>query len=177
MAWTSPITFVQNTVLTAAQVNTYLRDNMIETMPAKATTVGSYFVTVSRNQMTERLAKQGYVTTSQTSAQSDGYIDLATSGPYVSCVTGTRALVSVSCLMSHSTTAAVFMGFAVSGATEIDPSDDKATLTRADQIIATGASFLVEGLTPGSHIFTAKYRNSGAGTGTFSERRLCVIPL
>lgn len=177
MAWTAPITFVPNSALTASQLNTYLRDNMAETMPAKATAAGNYFVTRSRNEIVERTAVQGYVTTSQTSVQSDGYIDLATSGPYVTVTTGTKALVSVSCLMSHTTTAAVFMGYAVSGATEIDPTDDRATLTRADQIISTGATFLQDGLTPGIHTFTAKYRNSGAGTGTFTERRIAVVPL
>lgn len=176
MAWTAPITFVPG-VLTASQLNTYLRDNMVETMPAKATAAGNHFVTTARNEMSERLAKQGYIATSQTSVQSDGYVDLATSGPYVACLTGPKALVTVSCLMSHSTTAAVFMGYAVSGATEIDPTDDRATLTRSDQIIATSATFLQEGLEPGVNTFTTKYRNSGAGTGTFTERRINVFPL
>ena len=40
MAWTSPRTWVALEVLTAALLNTHLRDNLLETAPAKVTTQG-----------------------------------------------------------------------------------------------------------------------------------------
>lgn len=43
MAWTAPGTAVGNTLLTAAFWNTHVRDNMLETAPAKATQAGQIF--------------------------------------------------------------------------------------------------------------------------------------
>lgn len=40
MAWTSPRTWVALEVLTAALLNTHLRDNLLQTAPAKVTTAG-----------------------------------------------------------------------------------------------------------------------------------------
>ncbi len=49
MAWTAPITFTSGSVLTAAQLNTYLRDNLNETAPAKFTAAGQLFVSTAAN--------------------------------------------------------------------------------------------------------------------------------
>lgn len=43
MAWIAPQTWVAETVVTAAQMNESLRDNMLETEAAKATTAGGIF--------------------------------------------------------------------------------------------------------------------------------------
>lgn len=40
MAWTSPLTWEDGVVYTAAQMNAQIRDNLLETGPAKATTLG-----------------------------------------------------------------------------------------------------------------------------------------
>jgi hypothetical protein len=42
---------------------------------------------------------------------------------------------------------------------------------------AIGATFLITGITPGSATFTAKYRVSGGGTGTYANRTITVVPL
>ena len=54
MVWTVPITFVDADPLTAAQLNVFLRDNMLETGPGKATTGARLLTTFGVNQIGER---------------------------------------------------------------------------------------------------------------------------
>jgi hypothetical protein len=49
MAWTAPGTAVGNTLLTAAFWNTHVRDNLLETAPAKATAAGQLFQATAPN--------------------------------------------------------------------------------------------------------------------------------
>src|SRR5690606_12967068 len=44
MAWSAPMTAVSGSVFTAAQFNQFVRDNLNETAPARATTAGAHFV-------------------------------------------------------------------------------------------------------------------------------------
>lgn len=60
MAWTDPITFRNGDPLTAAQLNTFIRDNMNETATAKATTAGRFIAVSGLNQVTERQWARGY---------------------------------------------------------------------------------------------------------------------
>jgi hypothetical protein len=63
------------------------------------------------------------------------------------------------------------MGFSVDGA-----APEATRVLAADRIeLQASATYLVTGLSPGSHTFTAKYRTS-AGTATFSNRQLVVVP-
>ena len=120
------------------------------------------------------------VATSQTTSSAT-YTDLATVGPSVTLITGTKALVVVSANVSNSSlNTNNFVSFAVSSATTLAASD-----TRGMQIpITVSASLnprlsivtLLTGLTAGSNVFTAKYRCSG-GTATFLDRDISVIDL
>src|SRR3972149_2928849 len=56
MAWTAPRTWVAAEILTAALLNTHLRDNLLETGPAKVTTQGDLLYATAANALT-RLAK------------------------------------------------------------------------------------------------------------------------
>lgn len=49
MAWTSPRTWVTAELITASQMNTHVRDNELETAPAKATTKGDGFWATGAN--------------------------------------------------------------------------------------------------------------------------------
>jgi hypothetical protein len=73
------------------------------------------------------------------------------------------------------------MGFAISGATVRAASDTQAfSLLRGGAQGAVAhqgsATFYVTGLTAGSTTFTAKY-DVTAGTGTFANRTIIVVPL
>jgi hypothetical protein len=66
VSWTAPQTFVTGTILTASALNTNLRDNLLETAPAKVTTAGDLVVGTGANAI-GRLAAvaAGQVLTSQ----------------------------------------------------------------------------------------------------------------
>lgn len=183
MAWSAPFTAVANTVFTAAQFNQYVRDNLNETAPAKATTAGSYFVATGVNAIAERQAA-GDTDLGTASTTSTTYTDLdapANVGPTVTVETGPMALVIVHCQLSNTGTGSARMAYEVSGATSLAPADNRgighfgvANLT----VGCSGAALHFGGvsLTPGTNTFTAKYRVS-SGTGDFFSRRIVVLPL
>lgn len=173
------MTAVASSVFTAAQFNTFIRDNLSETAPAKATTPGSHFVTSDTNQIAERTPKIASDANSGTTT-STAFTDLdspAVSGPSVSVVTGSAALIVISGSSSNSGTGASRIAYETSGASTTGAAD-----TRGIGIAgATGATLVTctaiheTSLNPGTNTFTLKYRVS-AGTGTFSSRRISVIP-
>lgn len=124
-----------------------------------------------------------YVATSQTTA-STSYTDLATTGPAVTVTIGSHGMAVVilfNACASDTATANQHMGFAVSGASTVAAADEWSNQVRQVDANVAGferqsAVFLVTGLTAGSNTFTAKYKVN-AGTGTFKERRIAVVPL
>lgn len=179
MAWSAPMTAVANAAFTAAQFNTYVRDNLNETAPAKATAANRIFVSTGANAIAEREILNEFLTTAQTST-STAYADLATVGPDITITTGTAALVGASCTQSVNSAAAnVYMSWAFSGASTVAASDDWALQMNSDtsgQTLHATSWYLHTGLTAGSNTITAKYRVT-AGTGTWSRRSLIVIAL
>lgn len=177
MAWTAPMTAVANSTFTAAQFNTHVRDNLNETAPAKATAAGRYFATTGVNSIAERELAAGFVVTEETTA-STSYTDLASVGPSVTVTTSTSALVFLACQMENNTNGGrCAMSYAISGATSSASSDLRAYAHEAGADDLLHATFVhhVADLTPGSNVFKAEYRVT-AGTGSFSRRRLIVMP-
>lgn len=173
------MTAVANSALTAAQWNTHVRDNLLETAPAIASAAGRLIVTDGANSIVERVVDQQIITTSQTTTSSS-FTDLATPGPTVTVTTGTKALVFASCQMANSQSNSVTqMSVAVSGSTTIaaSQSDDYYN----DGLAAGNASrgtvaILFDTLNPGSNTFKMQYRVN-EGTGTFYDRTLIVMAL
>lgn len=179
MAWTAPMTAVATQVFTATQFNTHIRDNLLETEAAKATTAGAMFFTTGANAIVERIPTGAKVATDQ-STTSTSFTDLATVGPTVTVDTGTTVMVfyATGCYNSGANNL-MEMSYAVSGSTTIAAASTNAALI--DGIVANNipriSSFqLVSGLTEGANTFTAKYRTS-AGTANFFNRELVVIPI
>lgn len=179
MSWTSPMTAVAGNVFTAAQFNTHIRDNLLETGPAKATVAGRFLVTAGANSIAERVITQAEVLTSESTTATSN-TDLATVGPTVTVTTGTAALVFWSCEMFNNVGGSfALMDFAVSGASTRAASDDSALKyesSNADDRASMSKVFLVTGLTAGSNTFRAKYWAS-ANTATFLRRYLGVLAL
>ncbi|MDK1473617.1 hypothetical protein QNO07_09315 [Streptomyces sp. 549] len=174
------MTAVATSVFTAAQFNTFLRDNLVETAPAKAATAGSHFAVSDVNEIAERTsdtnADLGSGTTTSTSY---GNLDApAAAGPAVTVTTGPRALIVVHCTLSNSGGGSSRMGYEISGATSSTPADNRGIgfFGLAGGTVVAGTTVLHVGLTPGSNTFTSQYRVS-SGTGTFSARRILVFPL
>lgn len=180
MTWTAPMTAIAGSVYTAAQFNTFVRDNFLETAPAKATTTGGYFVTSNTNQISERIPTSDDVLSSETTSNT-AFTDLATAGPSVTATTGDRALVAISARVQNNTVGqSAYASMEISGATTLAANDNLAvglSAAAANQLmIASHVS--VVGVIPGSNTFTMKYRStSGAATATFANRRIAVFPL
>jgi hypothetical protein len=172
------MTAVANAAFTAAQFNAYIRDNLNETAPAKATTAGAIFAATGANSIAERIPSKATITTSQ-STTSTTYTDLATVGPSVTCVTGPSALVLFAARAEHNTTGGIaIVSVEVSGATTLAANDDWAfnyEARAASSAQRQSSSELFTTLTPGSNTFTVKYRTA-SGTATYEDRRITVIP-
>lgn len=172
------MTAVANTVFTAAQFNTHVRDNLNETAPAKATAAGQIFVATGVNSIAARTMARARVETAETTGSSS-YTDLATVGPSVTVTTGTQALVIITAAINNNTaTVASSASFSVSGATAFS-ADNTVRIARdgvaANTLLRYSAATLFP-LTAGSNTFTMKYNTQAATTATFSVREIIVIP-
>lgn len=178
MAWTAPMTAVDNTAFTAAQFNTHVRDNLLETMPGKATTVGSYFVSSDANNIVERFSYHDEIATEE-STSSSAFTDLATVGPSITFDPGPSFLVFLSVEIRHnsSTTANSHMGMEVSGGISGSPSTGVVAggVSGPSNPRQLGSVFRIVNVTEGvPTTITAKYRSS-SGVANFSNRRIGVI--
>ena len=157
--------------------NTYVRDNLNETAPAKATAAGQLFVSTAANTIAARLVAADYIATSE-STTATAYTDLATTGPTVTATTSASAIVSIYCNQSSSSGNAAWMSYEISGATSDSANDNRAVQLQSTGGQRCGGTFFHGALlTPGTNTFTSKYRISSSGTATFSVRRLMVIPM
>lgn len=176
------MTFVDGHVLTAAQLNVHLRDNMMETEVAKATTNGgSYFVAEAQHRIVERKLKTARVSTAETTTSTE-YGNLATIGPEVEVETGTRCLLLAGCRIENDIALAQSrMTFEVSGATTQPASNSLIALdgVSAASAFRIGNYEYLNNLTPGTNKFTLKYAigTGGGTTSTFSDRFIAVLPL
>lgn len=181
MAWTTPLTAVASTALTAAQWNASVRDNLLTTAPALATTAGSIFAVTGTNAIVQRLpgtfSVAGGETTTSTTYTGTLSGGAGSAGPGFPINTGVKSLVSFSCRQSTSTaTTNVWTSVGVSGASTIAASDQWATsMDIVSSQIFHGLTYVETGLTAGVNTFQMQYRVSG-GTGTFASRRLNCVP-
>jgi hypothetical protein len=89
----------------------------------------------------------------------------------------TKALVIVTAGEFTSTGSdSAFMSYTVTGASSIAATDAHAFQVRGNNTVRASATSVVSGLTSGSNVFTAKY-HVDAGTGTWANRDITVIPL
>lgn len=178
MAWTTPPTLSDGTVLTGAHTQIW-RDDLNETAAAKATAAGQIFVSTGTNAIAARTPQAAAVATSETTG-STSFASLTTLGPAVTVTTGTTALVGITANVKQNTnTAFSIAGFAVSGATTIAAVDGTALqrqfATASGDNIRASSVIVQTGLNAGSNTFTMQYRVT-SGTGTFADRSIFVIP-
>lgn len=178
MAWTSPMTFTSGSVLTAAQLNTHLRDNMMELAPAKTTQAGSICVGNGYNKIAERIPKGARVDTAQNLNVTE-YRDLSTVGPKVTVTTGTQAIVFVAAGANNAGASnACYMSYQITGATSKDPSDDSALImegVHASKINRWSQMIVEDDLTPGVNTFTCKYKSGTTDTVAQWYRRFILV--
>lgn len=175
MAWTSPVTAVAGGVFSAAQFNTYVRDNLNQLAAAKSTVLSSWFPVSAANTLTERFPTQANTTGSSTTVSSayGNLADAVTTSVTVS--TGTQAMVLIYCNLLNSVNGnRTWMSYEVSGATTI-AADDTFSINHSFNGGMRWGAMSLPTLTAGSNTFTLRYRVT-AGTGTFSVRRIAVVP-
>lgn len=180
MAWTAPMTAVANTAFTAAQFNTYVRDNLNTTAPAVATAAGRLIVTTGLNAVTERVPDVATIGTSQTTTTTT-YTDLATVGPAVTVTTGVKALVMLGCMISNTNVGqGGRMSVDLTGSSAIPAADGNSVLAESgnanDAFQGSWTTIYSGGMVAGSNTWTAKYRLVGLGTASFSNRLVAIVP-
>lgn len=178
MAWSAPLTAVANAAFTAAQFNASVRDDMLETAPAKATAAGQMFVATAANAIAARLPVASSVSVAENTA-STAYAALTTAGPAVAVTCTTFVIVAVTAKLTHNTaTANGFASYAISGASTTAASDNVALSRQfantTDFIRATAVTMQI-GMNPGASTFTMQYRTT-AGSAGFDARHLFAMP-
>lgn len=184
IAWTTPLTGVANTALTAAQWNASVRDNLLMTAPALATASGQLWVSTGTNAgairtptITNIVTAQAFTPTAGTFAD----ITAGTVGPVVGPITtGTKAIVFFGAELSNSTgTGSAIMGYAVSGASTIAASANVTVRNQSSNSGDANRAFSVDmpTLTAGSNTFTAKYTSGSGGAILAANRTVLVFPL
>lgn len=181
MAWSVPLTAVSNATLTAAQWNASVRDNLLETAPAKATTATGIFVATGTNAIAQRVGASDAIATTQ-STSNTSFSDLTTVGPQVTVTTGVAAIVMFGAWMTNDTGGArCVMSYAMSGATtaaaqDLTSASAQITTSSSGCYIGSSRTYLHTGLTAGSTTFKAQYKAS-TGSSSFQQRTLSVLPL
>jgi hypothetical protein len=179
MAWNVPVTWVDNTAVTAAQLNAQLRDNLNETAPAKATTAGRHIVSTGLNTIAEREIRQAYDAGAGTrTSTSFGALSGASAGPAVNnIVTGVLALVVVEAQLNNTNSgSSARMSYDVSGATTSAATDDRGIMLQTGTNDMRYSTMELQALTAGTNSFNLVYKVS-SGTGNFSARTIIVIAL
>lgn len=179
MAWSAPMTFVDGTALAASQLNVYLRDNMMETEAAKATTFGGLFISNGPNEIVERVGGSDFISEAETT-NSTGYVSLPTDGPKIVCNTGTRAFYFMTAQISVDVAnLSANMSIEVSGQTQ-SPAADTGSLQidglTIDKPMRIGICGFYQDLVPGENTFTCRYKCLSGSNATFSDRALTVLP-
>jgi hypothetical protein len=184
MSWSAPMTAVAGSIFTAAQFNTFIRDNLLECPAAKATDPGSYFAVTGTNQLIERGGKALAITGSSATTTSTSYTETlevsgggSSQGPSLTLTTGPYALLGISASVENNSTSSARMAYEVTGASSISPADNRGIGAYGSASVGGvyGNIIYHDNLTPGVNVFTAQYRVAG-GTGTFASRRLQVVP-
>lgn len=185
--------FAAGELLTSSDVDTYLMSQVIirctsstrPSSPAQGwhiyeTDTSQFMVYNGSSWVRESLNPSGATVATSQSTSNTSYTDLTTTGPSVTVTTRSSAIIVVSARVSTSASGSgCSMGHAVSGASSLAASETKALLIRPTSGGIDEASSYVcfrSDLTPGSNIFTAKYRATSADA-TFMDRNILVIPV
>lgn len=177
MAWTMPATFVAEQELTAAMLNTYLRDNLLDTEAAKATEAGQLLVTSGVNSVAMRkplvASANAQVLTSSTTPTT-----LGSGTPSLSVTHGGAMLILFAARMHVNAGPEndIYCAPEVVGA---EVARVRYSLMYDQDTISRYAGHVLHyNMSPGTHTVRLMYWSSDAGTqASYSSRSLVVIPL
>lgn len=184
MAWSTPLTVATDDLLSAAEYNQYIRDNLMETAPAKASSPGNIFTTVGRNQIVERVMASADIPTLESTASSS-YGDLDTPGPTISLACR-AAVILFSARMRNTNSASgkgAYVSVDVTGA-KLQPATDEWAISTSG--LGSSNPVRLSGMFPfngdsnadNRFTFTLKYRcQTGYPSAQFDMRNITVFPL
>lgn len=180
MAWSTPFTAVDGNAFTAAQFNASVRDNLLETAPAKVTTGGALMASVGAHEI-QPLTVQ---TVLQTNTLSLGY------------GTGSYQSIGLDLTIETDTAATIFYNVRLRGTRNrtltVAPTVrnvDTDTVTHyptgarglrfyaTSEIAAWGACTRFDDLTPGLNEISVREIHSPSAQATIMDRSMTVIPL
>jgi hypothetical protein len=176
MAWSVPLTAVASSALTAAQWNASVRDNLLQTAPAKATTAGRIFVSTGPNTIAERAVETDTADDNVTTTSTD-WVNLS-GGPVVTVTTGTHVMTWINAMMRNDTTAGgTFVSWDITGAHTAPSADNRGLYLQndANHDVRMGVCNL-SSVTAGSNTFRMQYRVQ-SHLGTYQYRRLQVMAM
>ena len=178
MAWSTPPTWTAGQTIPASNLN-IIRDDLLETAPAKATAANRHFSTLGGNSIVEREIKQDFISTGGT-VTSTSFANPATggTGPTVTITTGTLAIVNVQAQMSNTTDGpSTRMSYGITGATTSPAVSERGTMLQSGASKdARFGTWELQVLTAGSNVFQAKYLVSST-PGAINDRTLIVWAL
>lgn len=173
------MTAVAGVVFSAAQFNTYVRDNLNTTAPAVATSAGNLIVTTGLNAVTQRIPTVTLLATSE-GTTSNTFVNLTTSGPSVTVTHGVKAMLILGCQVSNASSGSGGrMGVDISGSNTQAASDINSFEAKSGNVSdAYQGSWVTlhNPLVAGSTTWLGKYKVVGVGTATFSNRLIAVVP-
>lgn len=180
MAWTAPMTAVTGNVFTAALFNQHVRDNLLKTEAAVATEPMGLLAVTGANSLIYRFPNVEFIGDYEDTTGTT-YDDLNTFGPSVVVFSGTKVLVSFGAAVSNNTgglgsrvSIDVFGAFDTVAAS--DTNSFYAESDSANDGFQGTWTYIIEGLTGGNNLYTAKYRTTaGGGTSTFGHRVMAVV--
>lgn len=175
MTWDTTYTAVANSIMTAAQWNQNVRDNLLATEAALAPTGFGYrFVSTGANAIAYRSTLTETIFNAE-STTSRTYTDLGFVGPVVTLTTGTSAIAVWTVEIQNDTLDAESgVSVAVTG---VPASTDWGSFLDgfpANSPTRVSGVHMFKELTPGTNDFTMKYL-AGSGMATFANRTLLVI--
>lgn len=182
MAWTTPMTAVANEVFTAAQYNTYVRDNLLETAPGICEFPSQYFYKLG-NQLYANTVGSQFTGAAASNITSTTYAD-APDGqdtPLVREIHSGGFLLWVGGQVANtSATGTTYMSVEITresnGEVVYAASDDIAFFGTGTGVVAsTAGPHPSPGVYDDIYVFTMKYRVS-SGTGIIASRTLHVFP-
>lgn len=172
------------TYVTRAQFNVHVRDNLLETEAAGAVTPGALWFADGPGRGSEHIIQDHVIETSETTT-SETYTDLDTFGPTITSFCNEWILIFTNCRLANSTTKGSYASYEVvseeEGLFQDEPKASRAIIRDGGAGAANryGQVSSLKGLAgPMRYKISMKYRvGDTATTGTFSARRLQIMPL
>lgn len=176
MAWTAPKTWSPELGVTAAELNTHVRDQLLELGPAKATAAGQILMSAG----THEVAMRGIVSDQADSVVTTTSTSPTTLGggtPSVSVTHGGAFLIYFASRMRKlSGTGVMNCGPAVVGEAGYGAVIGRAVRRQSDKIARFAGHVLHFGLEPGTHTVRLEYWTSN-GEAEYAHRTIAVWPL